>query len=224
MGKLVVIEGTDGSGKETQSKLLVQQLNASGIPARRISFPDYDSPSSGPIKMYLNGDLGLNNGVNKHAASALYAVDRYASFKSDWGLDYDKGIVIVADRYVGSNATYQGAKCQNMDELKVYLSWLQRFEFVMMGIPVPDITLFLDVPPNVCNELSKERANKITNTAVRDILEADRVFQDDVYTTGHIIAREWGWHHIDCMCGQQILPIEKIANKIWDFVYPTLRK
>lgn len=222
MGKLIVIEGCDGAGKETQSKLLVSRLNEMGIPARRITFPDYDSPSSGPVKMYLKGDFGKNDEVEPYAASSLYAVDRWAAYRSAWHEDYEKGVVIVADRYTGSNAMFQGAKFTNQDELKKFVAWLEEFEFHTLGIPAPDKTLFLDVPPVVSKKLTTSRYNKATGGAKKDIHESDINCQNRSYNTGHIISEMWRWEHIECTDKGEILPKAVIAEKIWaavkDFV------
>ena len=110
-GKLIVIEGSDGSGKATQTKKLFERLTAEGHKVRQVSFPNYDSPASSPVKMYLNGDFGKHaDDVDAYAASTFYAVDRYASFKMHWKAAYDDGEIILADRYTTSNMVHQAVK------------------------------------------------------------------------------------------------------------------
>ena len=110
-GKLIVFEGTDGSGKTTQTKLICQRLEREGIAYREIDFPRYGNPFAEPAKRYLEGDLGKTAGeVNAYAASMLFAVDRYASYRQDWGAFYQEGGLIVANRYTTSNAVHQASK------------------------------------------------------------------------------------------------------------------
>ena len=148
-GKLIVIEGLDGSGKATQAELLQKSLQKKEkFKIRKVSFPNYDSPSSSLIKMYLGGQFGTEpDSVNAYAASAFYAVDRYAGFKKDWGEDYKNGL-IVADRYTTSNAVHQCAKLPR-EEWNAYLTWLFALEYEKMGIPKPDIVIYLKVNPEV---------------------------------------------------------------------------
>ena len=146
MGKLIVIEGLDGSGKSTQTQMLVDYLKKEDINFRKIKLPDYDSPSSTLVKMYLSGDFGKDaDTVNAFAASAFYAVDRYASFNLDWKKDYDSGTLIVADRYATSNSIYQMEKIDR-SEWDAYLAWSADFEYAKLAIPKPDLIIYLDMP------------------------------------------------------------------------------
>ena len=157
MGKVIVIEGLDGSGKATQTERLYELLSARGVQVRRVSFPDYDSPSSALVKMYLNGEFGSDPGdVNGYAAAAFYAVDRYASFKKDWGKAYDDGAVILCDRYATSNAVYQMTKVPQC-EREEYLRWLEELEYCRLGIPRPDLVIYLDVPTDISQSLMSRR-------------------------------------------------------------------
>ena len=150
---LIVLEGLDGSGKGTQAQLLYEALSARYGRVRKITFPDYDSPSAALVKMYLNGDFGKNpEEVNAYAASAFYAVDRYASFQIDWKADYEGGVPILADRYTTSNMIYQLGKLPRT-EWENYLSWAQDFEYDKLGLPRPDLVLFLDMPVEVSQAL-----------------------------------------------------------------------
>ncbi|HCG59977.1 MAG TPA: thymidylate kinase, partial [Lachnospiraceae bacterium] len=138
-GKLIVIEGLDGSGKATQAKRLAAALQQSGERVREISFPNYDSDSSALVKMYLSGAFGTQPGdVNAYAASSFYAVDRYAGMKQDWGSFYDEGGILIADRYTTSNAVHQCCKLPR-DGWDDYLDWLFDFEYRLLRLPEPDL-------------------------------------------------------------------------------------
>ena len=134
MGKLIVIEGLDGSGKGTQAELLAKNLEAQGKAVRKISFPDYVSDSSALVKMYLSGQFGSRpEDVNAYAASTFYAVDRFASFKRDWGGFYEDGGIVVADRYTTSNAVHQCSKLPQ-EQWDAFLAWLFDFEYHLLGM------------------------------------------------------------------------------------------
>lgn len=218
MGKLIVIEGVDGSGKETQSCQLLARLLFNGIPARRIAFPNYTSQSSGPIKMYLAGEFGGRKDVDIYAASTLYAIDRWAGFNGDWRKDYDQGTIIVADRYVGSNAISQGSRCKGSEELDAYLNWLKGFEFGLMGLPAPDMTLFLDVPPETSKKLIEHRQRKDSDATGKDILESEKTFLNDSYRAAQKVVKDWGWMRVPCTKNGKLLPTNIISDKVWELV------
>lgn len=160
-GKLIVLEGIDGSGKATQSGLLEDHLIKSGKDVMHISFPDYGSPSSALVKMYLNGDFGRAPGdVNPYAASMLYAVDRFASFRMKWKSFYENGGVVIADRYTTSNMVHQMTKYDDEGKRKEFLSWLDHMEYEELELPRPDVVILLDVPPAVSKKLVRERAKQ----------------------------------------------------------------
>ena len=153
-GKLFIIEGGDGSGKATQTRLLYEHLQRDGRPVRAVSFPDYDSDSSALVRMYLRGDFGSDaNAVNPYAASAFYAVDRYASYQRGWKDFFQAGGIVLADRYTTSNMLYQMIKFETPAERTAYLDWLEDFEFNKMGLPRPDQAFLLDVPLAVTEQL-----------------------------------------------------------------------
>ena len=138
MGKLIVIEGTDGSGKSTQFRLLTQRLENENIAFQKIVFPQYSEPSSALIRMYLGGEFGTNpSDVNAYAASSFYAVDRYASYKKAWGQWYEQGGLVVCDRYTTSNAVHQASK-EPENKRQEFLKWLYEFEYDRLGLPRPD--------------------------------------------------------------------------------------
>lgn len=212
MGKLIVIEGLDGSGKATQAKLLCENLQAQGLPVRKISFPNYESDSSALIKMYLAGQFGQNPGdVNAYAASAFFAVDRFASYKQDWGRFYREGGVIVADRYTTSNAVHQ---CSKLPEAQWdgYLKWLFDFEYRLMGIPAPDVVVYLSVDPEVSQRLMTGRYDG--DESKKDIHEANAGYQGRSRAAAQYCSRTLGWQQIDCCDAHGMRPIEDIQQEL----------
>ena len=213
-GKLYVIEGVDGSGKATQTELLYQALLAQGKTVRKVSFPDYDSPASGPVKMYLNGEFGTDpQDVNAFAASIFFAVDRFASFRKDWKTFYDEGGIIIADRYVTSNLVHQAGKIADAAEKERYIHWLNELEYGIFGLPKPDCVIFLDMPPAYSLKLRQER-NELKQGLTQDIHEADQTYLQNAYDNAIGIAKHQAWHTISCVAGEQIRTIEDIHAEI----------
>ena len=213
-GKLYVIEGVDGSGKATQTELLYQALLAQGKTVRKVSFPDYDSPASGPVKMYLNGEFGTDpQDVNAFAASIFFAVDRFASFRKDWKTFYDEGGIIIADRYVTSNLVHQAGKIADAAEKERYIHWLNELEYGIFGLPKPDCVIFLDMPPAYSLKLRQER-NELKQGLTQDIHEADQTYLQNAYDNAIGIAKHQAWHTISCVASEQIRTIEDIHAEI----------
>lgn len=213
-GKLYVIEGVDGSGKATQTELLYQALLAQGKTVRKISFPDYDSPSSSLIKMYLNGEFGTDpQDVNAFATSVFFAVDRFASFRKDWKTFYDEGGIIIADRYVTSNLVHQAGKIADAAEKERYIHWLNELEYGIFGLPKPDCVIFLDMPPAYSLKLRQER-NALKQGLTQDIHEADQTYLQNAYDNAIGIAKHQAWHTISCVANEQIRTIEDIHAEI----------
>ena len=178
MGKVIVIEGSDGSGKATQTKLLYEALTAQGKQVKMVSYPCYESDSSALVKMYLEGEFGADPAaVNPYVASSFFAVDRFASYLKEWKEFYESGEdhIVICDRYVTSNMLHQTAKLNSLEEKLVFLDWEYDFEFVKGGLPVPEKVFFLDVKPEVTFRLMKDRENKITHQAKKDIHESDHM-------------------------------------------------
>ena len=172
-GKLIVIEGLDGSGKATQAKLLAKHLTVEGHLVREITFPDYASDSSALIKMYLAGQFGQHpDDVNAYAASSFFAVDRYASYKTDWGRFYEEGGVVIADRYTTSNAVHQCSKLPP-EQWEGFLHWLFDYEFHLLGLPAPDSVIYLQVDPAVSQRpITAMRARRMSTKRTPSILPA----------------------------------------------------
>lgn len=212
MGKLIVIEGLDGCGKSTQLDLLPKNLLDNGVNSRSVSFPDYDSNSSALVKMYLGGEFGKKPGdVNAYAASLFYAVDRFASYKTNWGDYYSDGGVIVSGRYTTSNAVHQTSKMDE-SEWQGFLDWLYDLEYNKVGIPKPDKVIFLDMPIEVSQKLLSGRYKG--DEAKKDIHESDTAYLEQCRKAAMFTARYSGWTIIPCAKDGQPRPIADIANDI----------
>lgn len=224
MGILIAIDGVDASGKQTQSQLLTDRLLSDGIDTRGVSFPAYDNPSSTLVKMYLAGEFGRSaEDVNAYATSTFFAADRFATYRTDWGKDYNKGTVIVADRYVSSNLIHQAGKIENDEEKSKFLLWLDNLEYVIYGLPRPDVTLFLDMPPQYGAELMKDRINKASGEADKDIHESNFEYLEKSYKNAVFVAEKFNWKHIQCVNNGKIRDIEDIHNDIYSIVRGLIR-
>ena len=217
MGKLFVIDGTDGSGKQTQFKKLQERLTKEGIDYKTVSFPNYDSPSSSLVKMYLAGEFGENaKQVSPYIASTFYAADRYATFKKELEEYYNNGGTILADRYTTANMIHQAGKIQDKNERKKLLDWIWDFEFNLYGLPVPSEVFLLKMPPEVSIELMKDRENKFTHEAAKDIHERDKNHLIDAYNAACDVAKDYGWFTIECVKDGKIRTIEDIHEEIYN--------
>lgn len=195
-GKLIVFEGTDGSGKATQAKLLFQRMTRLGLACREIDFPRYGNPFAVPVDRYLHGALGNRPGdVNAYASSTFFAVDRFASYKEDWGGFYEAGGILVANRYTTSNAVHQASKLRP-EERRSFLDWLFDLEYRRLGLPEPDRVLYLDMPTEAANRLMRRREAE-TNTAA-DIHEQDGDYLRRCRECAGEIARTQGWAVVNC--------------------------
>ena len=222
MGKLIVIEGTDGSGKSTQFKLLTQRLEAEKYAFQKLVFPQYAEPSSALIRMYLGGEFGTKPAdVNAYAASAFYAVDRYASYKKVWGQWYEEGGLIVSDRYTTSNAVHQASK-EPAEKQQAFLKWLYDFEYDKLGLPCPDLILYLDVPTDFTEKMMRKREND-TNTHA-DIHEQDTAYLATCRKTGKTAAAFYGWTVICCVRDGKMRSIEDIHQEIYSHVKKCLEE
>ena len=216
MGKLIVIEGTDGSGKSTQFKLLTSRLEAENRAFQKLVFPQYAEPSSALIRMYLGGEFGTKpSDVNAYAASAFYAVDRYASFKKVWGQWYEAGGLIVSDRYTTSNAVHQASK-EPVEKQPEFLKWLYDFEYAKLGLPCPDLIIYLDVPTDFTEAMMRRREAD-TNTKA-DIHEHDMDYLATCRRTGKAAAEYYGWTVIQCVKDGAMRSIEDIHEEIYRHV------
>ena len=216
MGKLIVIEGTDGSGKSTQFKLLTSRLEAENRPFQKLVFPQYAEPSSALIRMYLGGEFGTNPAdVNSYAASTFFAVDRYASYKKVWGEWYENGGLVVSDRYTTSNAVHQASK-ETGENQRTFLKWLYELEYDKLGLPRPDLVIYLDVPTDFTEAMMRRREAD-TNTSA-DIHEQDLSYLATCRRTGKAAAEYYGWTVIECVRDGNMRSIEDIHEEIYRHV------
>ena len=234
MGKLFVIDGTDGSGKQTQFEKLKERLDKDGIDYRTVSFPNYDSPSSSLVKMYLSGDFGTDaQEISPYIASTFYAADRYATFQTGYkkyAADryatfqtgykkyYEDGGIILADRYTTANMVHQAGKIKDKEERDKFLKWLWDFEFKLYGLPVPTEVFFLNMPTEKALELMKDRKNKFDENAKKDIHESNEKHMKDAYEAACDVAKEYNWFEIKCMKDNKLRTIDDIHEEIYEEV------
>lgn len=214
--KLIVIEGLDGSGKGTQSALITQVLKDRGYKVKKLTFPDYDSPTSSLVKMYLNGELGDNpDDVNAYAASSFYAVDRVASYLKYWKKDYEECDYIIADRYVTSNIIYQMTKVDKTQRDE-YIEWCEDYEYNRLCVPKPDIVIYLDMPPEVSQKLMSGRYNG--DESKKDIHEKNMDFLLTCRESALYALEKLSWVHISCAHENEPKSIETITQQILDTI------
>ena len=215
-GKLIVIEGLDGSGKATQAKRLAAALQQSGERVREISFPNYDSESSALVKMYLSGAFGTQpRDVNAYAASSFYAVDRYAGMKQDWGSFYDEGGILIADRYTTSNAVHQCCKLPR-DGWNAYLDWLFDFEYRLLGLPEPDLVIYLRLALETSQRLMSERYHG--DEKKKDIHESNISYLEQAHLAADYCAVQYGWKTVECAGADGLRGIEEIGADVLKLV------
>ena len=219
MGKLFVIDGTDGSGKQTQFQQLQESLLKDGIDYKVVSFPNYDSPSSALVQMYLSGEFGENaKEISPYIASTFYAADRYATFQTGYKKYYEDGGIILADRYTTANMVHQAGKIKDEKEREKFLNWLWDFEFNLYGLPVPSEVFFLNMPVEKSIELMKDRENKFTHQEKKDIHERDINHLKDAYEAACDVSKKYNWYEIKCVKNNEIRTIEDIHQEIYNEV------
>ena len=221
MGKLIIIEGTDGSGKQTQPGLFYEKLCEikGSEKVKKISFPNYESKASEPVKMYLAGEFGEKaDSVNAYAASVLFSVDRFASFKTEWEEFYSSGGIVLSDRYTISNMIHQASKIKDREEREKYLDWLVDLEWNKIGIPEPDLVFFLDIPFDVSQKLMQNRKNKITGDKVKDIHEQDAEYLRNAYNIAKELAIKYKWNIVDCVENDKLRSIEEINGRMMEII------
>ena len=217
-GKLIVFEGTDGSGKATQSKLLLERLQREGFDCRALTFPRYGKPSAAPLEEYLHGAYGSHpEAVNAYAASTFFAVDRYASYQQDWGKYYESGGILVADRYTTSNAVHQESKLPE-GERQAFLKWLFDFEYRLLQLPEPTLVFYLDVPTEITEKMMRCREAQTNTTA--DIHEQDDGYLRACRRAAQKTAEECAWHCIDCSQNGEM----RNAGDIHEEIYRCVRE
>lgn len=215
-GKLIVIEGLDGSGKSTQLSLLTERLKADNYDVRQIKLPNYDDKSCELVKMYLNGRFGTDpNAVNAYAASSFYAVDRFVSYQCYWKEDYLGGKIILADRYTTSNAYHQLTKLPEKD-YDTFLEWLEDYEYLKLGIPAPDAVIYLDMPVEASQKLMTGRYTG--DESKKDIHEKNTTYLDHCRITADYSCYALGWKRINCAENGEPRSIDSISDEIYSYI------
>ncbi len=221
-GKLIVLEGIDGSGKSAQYRRLCEKLRRDGIEYHHIVFPRYDKDSSALIRMYLSGAFGGKpSDVNAYTASTFFAVDRFAAFKQDWGQKYLNGEFILSDRYTSSNAVHQGSKLPD-DELPDFFAWLSDLEHTKMGLPKPDLVIYLDVSIELSLARMRRRQQK-TNTQA-DIHEKDIEYLRRCLHTADKAADFFRWHRVPYLKDGEERNIDEKNEEIYQLILSELQK
>ena len=216
MGKLIVFEGTDGSGKSTQFELLAKRLEAEQFGFQRLRFPQYEEPSSALIRMYLGGAFGDDpEAVNAYAASTFYAVDRYASYQRVWKDYYQGGGFVVSDRYTTSNAVHQGSKVPEGERAE-FFRWLYDLEYDRMGLPRPDLVVLLDMPVELSEQLMRKREQSTGTHA--DIHERDEDYLKKCRDVALHAAKYYGWRTVSCAKDGAIRGVEDIHEEVYAIV------
>ncbi len=216
IGKLIVIEGVDSSGKATQTEKIYKRLDVERYSVKKVEFPNYNNESSALVKMYLNGDFGNTpEAVSPYIASVFYTVDRYVSFKKEWEDFYKEGGIVIADRYTTSNIIHQASKIQNQSCKDEFSNWLWDFEFDKFRLPIPDAVIFLDMPPEYGKKLMENRHNKYTGMNEKDIHEKSYSYIVDCYNNSCKIAEKYNWIKISCVENNEIKSVEKIHEEIY---------
>lgn len=213
-GKLIVIEGLDGSGKSTQIEYLKNKLGGRNV--HQIKLPDYDSDSSALVKMYLRGDFGKKpEDVNAYAASAFYAVDRFANYKMKWKEFYDNGEIIISDRYTTSNAYHQATKVPKDDRAEFFY-WLEDFEYGLLGIPEPNAVIYLDMPIEISQKMMTERYHG--DETKKDIHESNLDYLYKCREAALDAADKMGWYVVKCNNGNEPRAVESIGDEIFNII------
>ena len=218
-GELIVIEGTDGSGKSTQFARLCQRLEQEGVDFRKEVFPRYGQPSAALLEMYLSGQFGSHpQDVNPYAASAFFAVDRYASYKTGWQAYHKEGGLMLCDRYTTSNAVHQASKLPE-EQAGPFLDWLFDFEYEKLGLPRPTLVFFLDMPTEELSELLHRRQGD-----QGDIHEKDPAYLAQCRRRALAVCRRYGWRRVECAPGGRLRDPEQIHQEIWEQIWTKIHK
>jgi dTMP kinase len=222
-GKLIVIDGTDGSGKKTQFDLLLQKLQENNYDVQTKDFPQYGKKSAGMVEEYLNGVYGTEVGPKE--ASIFFAVDRYdASFEMrEW---LDKGNIVLCNRYVTANMAHQGGKIEEAEERKEFFTWLKDLEYGIFKIPEPDINIFLHVPPEIAVKLVEKKGHRdYIGGEGKDLHEADMQHQRDTEQVFLELADMLpNTHLIKCAPNEELLTPEEIHEQVWNYIQSKLNK
>ncbi len=216
-GKLIVIDGGDGSGKSTQVDLLIERFQAEGRRVTKIDFPRYSQPSAWFVASYLNGKFGSLSDIGPYQASVFYALDRFAAKKDIQEMLAD-GSLVIANRYVSANMGHQGAKIKNKDERKIFFNWLYDFEFNILGIPKPEATIILHVPATVAQNLVDKKGHRdYVGGVKRDLHESDLQHLQMAERVFLEIAREFpNFYIVECYEAGKLLTKAEVNDKLYN--------
>jgi dTMP kinase len=215
MGQIIVIAGTDGSGKATQTKILIDRLRESGYKVSTFDFPRYNEKSSTMVSMYLRGEFGSASEVSPHVASMFFAIDRHFAAK-DIAKAVESEDFVIMNRYITANMAHQGGKIKDREERNKFLTWLKELEYEKLELPKPDKTVFLYLPPTYGQELvDKKEEREYTQGKKRDIHEDDKQHLEDASEAYQQIAEDHGWLRIDCLKEERLMSVEEISELIW---------
>ena len=222
-GKLIIIEGIDGSGKETQAKALLQRLEREGYKVKLMDFPQYGQKSAALVEEYLNGTFGTAEEVGPYRASIFYAVDRYAARNKmiEW---LKQGCIVLSNRYVSSNKGHQASKIKDYEEREKFLSWVDELEYDLFELPKPDLVIMLHVPADVGQGLvGKKKEREYIKEGKKDIHEKDLSHLKNAEETYEYLVKKYDyWKKIECYKNNSLLSIEDISTKIWNELRKTL--
>lgn len=213
-GKLIALEGIDGSGKQTQLDLLARELEARGQATFRISFPRYESLFGKLVGQYLNGEFGALNAVDPHLSALLYAGDRFEA-KPEVDEALSSGKIVLADRYVGSNFAHQTARVP-AEQREEFLAWLRRLEYGLYALPTEDLVVYLRVPVSEAHHLVGLKSTRAYTNLKRDIQEADLQHLEQTAAIYDRLATEANWARIDCInaASGALYPPEEIHRAV----------
>jgi len=223
MGQLIVIEGTDGSGKATQTEILVKRLRENGYKVRVFDFPQYGKKSAKFVEMYLRGELGSASEVSPYVASLFYAIDRhFAAHEIEKALESED--FVITNRYITANMGHQGGKISDPIEREEYLRWLEELEHEKLELPIPDRVIFLYLPPVQNQELNKKKGFREYLGTAKDIHEEDYNHMVEASEAYKQIADDREWIRIDCLKDGQLMSRDEIASLIWAQISDLLKK
>lgn len=214
-GKLIVIDGTDGSGKTVQANRLIERLRSEGREAQLLDFPQYGKPSAFFVEKYLRGEYGGVKEVGPRVASVFFALDRYDASSRISRL-LDEGVTLVSNRYVSANKGHQMGKIEGHEERMAFLEWLNSFEYGLLGVPLPDLTLLLHVRAEIGFELSRSRDGDKQDIHQKDLEHLKAAEQ--AYLRLPEIDKIEKWKVVECVEGDKLMTIDAIHEKVWQEV------
>ena len=218
MGYIIVITGTDGCGKQTQTERLFERLKSEGYSIRKQSFPNYVSQSSAPVKMYLSGEFGESDmSLDAYQASSLFSIDRLCTYNKELKDFYENGGIILFDRYVESNMLHQAGKLSNLVERDEFLNWLENFEFNVLKLPRANKIIFLDVPVDVSLSMARAREG-LKNQSEKDIHENNTEHMYKAYESGKYVCDKYSWTKVNCVENGKMRSIESISDEVYNII------